>query len=83
MTAGTFRLRIGEDQGRMAEAAVDGGVLSFQRKGGCVVVKRIDLAVQLPSIRTVTDIAADLKIFSMGGVCASVGHYHDQESYGQ
>lgn len=40
-------------------------MLSCERKVCFVVIERIDLSIELPSFRTMTDIAADLKIGTM------------------
>jgi len=82
MAAVTVGFCIRKNKGWMTKPAIEGGVLSLQRKFGAIVIERIYLPVPFPSLGTVANTAANFKITPVGRILYPSGHKQDQERNG-
>jgi hypothetical protein len=65
MTIRTLTFSIFEDQCWVTLPAIGTGMLSGERKGGGIMIKRIYRPVKIPSFGTMTGATADFKIRSV------------------
>jgi hypothetical protein len=79
MTTKAVDFCISKNQCRMTRFAIDGVMLTYQGKFGGIVIERIDLPVQCPAFRTVTNLAAYFKIAPMRRILGMASHKQKKE----